>query len=732
MSNSPAGAAPVETGNEPTLWITATRNNPDGSSAFMTYNVDPNGVMVSAPFQTPNTAISSIAVDPSDRSLWGANEGSSNPNNPNTGKLVNYDRTGSVIGEILARSFGAVGPEGLSITVSPGDDSLWVVDDPARGTQTPTFYNVTRDGDVISSFPTSTFDPESGSPQAIAFDAFTNTLWITDNSAETVYNISLDGTLISSFRTNSPPFQTPEFPTGVRNIQGISVESAEVLWITARDTARVYRVTRSGDAILSSFDIADVEPGASDPTGVAFDRPPGYVGAAAGLAVLALPGAKFMMKDVDEFTGVVGDVGLGGEQDFDEGLLTGTFLVDPSADNSNENSVIISGGTTPTDLHLASTDAEFAAVAASALTPTHVLGDIDETSTIVATSDANVVQADKIELDEEILTLVGDVSSSFVINVDNKFKLKNRSFIRLQGGLTSANVLINILGSDDSSIENGSAAVGTIIALDAKFKIKGDGATLTGSLIAGRELTLEDGGRVRVGSAELAPGDIGAGAGAAVLALPDSKVKLRDSGSVIVGDVALGPLAEQDFDKGAIRGSLVVDPAADNENDHEVTISNGTVISQQSSAVADAVDGSRAITRLQADQQFGDIKSDATIVGGPGLVVVRADEISLDNGEVLTLAGDASTRFVVTLMGRLQVKDGSSIVLAGGVLPENVLFNLEGSDDAIVESNSSVQGSILALTADKVKVKGSGSNVIGSLIGGGEISVEKSAAIAIP
>ena len=165
--------------------------------ARTTANVTLSGQRTTS-FATPNTAISSVSVDPLDGTLWGVNEGGA----AGAGKLVNYDTTGAVIREIPAGTFGGFGGEGMSIAPGP-DGSLWVVDDPDVTGRVDTVYRVARDGTLLDSFPTSTFSTGSTSPQDIAYDTHDGTLWITDNGADRVYNITTTGQLVRSFPTDA-------------------------------------------------------------------------------------------------------------------------------------------------------------------------------------------------------------------------------------------------------------------------------------------------------------------------------------------------------------------------------------------------------------------------------------------------------------------------------------------------------------------------------------------------
>lgn len=718
----PASAEP-DTDDESSIWVT-------DDFTKQTYNLSLDGSL-NFKFPTPRTAVSSIDVDHTDGTLWGANDQSN--------KIVNYtfevvagEYKAVVLKEIFLDGIGSIGSEGVAVTLSDSDDTLWVVDDPqAIDPEVPAIYNISRDGTLISSFPTSVFDPQALSPQSIAYDPFDQTLWISDNQSGAVYNVTQTGTLISRFDTNTGPFVTVEDPSGVRNVQGISVESDGILWLTARDTRKIYRVTRSGDAVLESFASASFDPTSSNPVGVAFDYADGVeLGEAGSFVVLGLPGST--IKFNSDVSGVVGDVGLasGAKQDFKKGLLTGSFLVDPNSDNRNDHDVVISGGTVDSDLTAAVENALMAAAVAAVVPADQVFGDIKSTKTLFGGPGRNVIEANKIQLDDgETLTLAGDPSSTFVINVATKLKLKGGSSIVLQGGVDADDVLFNITGDDDASVEGGSLAFGTILASHAKVKVKGEGSLLIGAVISGEEIALEDHGRVRHPSLALAPGDLGEAQAATVLALPGAKLKLEEAATAVNGDTFLGPRSKQEFSAGLITGALMVDPTADNTRVNEVVIQGGTVETPLSQAAADAIDASSLAATLAADQTFGDIKSTATIVGGPGMNVIDVEVVELDDGETLTLAGAASSTFILNVREKYKLKESSSIVLDGGLLAQNVLFNVLGTSETVVEKASVGYGTILAPYSSRLKVTTSGSVVFGHVIGGHEIIIAKGASV---
>jgi choice-of-anchor A domain-containing protein len=442
----------------------------------------------SLPGSPPNIRSSAIAVDPTTipRTLWVVREF--------PGTLVNLTRNGNVLSTIGTQSlFDAWGPEGVD--VDPFNGSLWFVTDPnynhtPADPGVPAVYNITRDGNLVRSFPTSDFDPESTSPQSIAVDPVDGSLWIVDNLADQIYHITNEGGLINSISTQ-------ELIPSSTNPQGITVaidKTNGTLWVTDRFTHRVFNLTRDGDQ-LSSFDLSSIDLEANtilNPTGIAYERV--LIGEAGDFAVLGLAGAKIMMKNGNP--SVIGDVGLGpnGEQNLKAGIIAGTLFVDPTAENEAPG-IVIEGGIEVRDLNQVAINALLASSNAANLTPTQVFSKIDGTQTIERTGPQTVIAVEKIELkDGSTLTLSGGLTDQFIINISTGLKLNNGSVIQLNGGLQVGNVLFNFVNQGALvDIKGSSSASGIILApqIDTTVKLENPGTTFTGAVIAAGEISIK-------------------------------------------------------------------------------------------------------------------------------------------------------------------------------------------------------------------------------------------------
>jgi len=222
------------------------------------------------------------------------------------------------------------------------------------------------------------------------------------------------------------------------------------------------------------------------------------LGAALGYSLLALDGAKVDMSGAK--SGVFGDVGLAAHaiQNFSEGFITGSFFVDPLADNAVQKNVSITGGTVSRDLKQAASDARSAAAAASALLPTMILGNITEPQTLALKAGLNVIRMDSLHIGPGSLVLRGGVDDEVIFNISGGFTLSGRSSISLAGGLLPSRVLFNLqLGGPSIDLSAGSTVAGSILAPARNIGLSG-GSSITGAVVSGSGIALTGGSTIRL------------------------------------------------------------------------------------------------------------------------------------------------------------------------------------------------------------------------------------------
>jgi cysteine-rich repeat protein len=114
---------------------------------------------------------------------------------------------------------------------------------------------------------------------------------------------------------------------------------------------------------------------------------------------------------------------------------------------------------------------------------------------------------------------------------------------------------------------------------------------------------------------------------------------------------------------------------------------------------------------------------------GPGQQVVKIDALRMGRSAVLTIRGLADTIAVLRVMGSLRVGTRSIIALEGGLEPEHVLWNVEGTGRAVKFGTlTEVPGTIIAAKRPRIAL-GAFSKVVGALAGkrikmGREVTVE--------
>ena len=83
------------------------------------------------------------------------------------------------------------------------------------------------------------------------------------------------------------------------------------------------------------------------------------------------------------------------------------------------------------------------------------------------------------------LTLQGTATTTYIINVTNKFSLTGSSIVQLSGGLTYDNVLFNVRGTGDVTMGSSAVLNGIVLATNRTMKMSGS-ATVYGQVIANK------------------------------------------------------------------------------------------------------------------------------------------------------------------------------------------------------------------------------------------------------
>jgi choice-of-anchor A domain-containing protein len=222
------------------------------------------------------------------------------------------------------------------------------------------------------------------------------------------------------------------------------------------------------------------------------------LGAAGDFCVLGLDGVKLSITNPQ--TSISANVGLGpgGIQNFSDGFIGGTYTVDPTADNSKDNNVVIAGGTVTADLSAAVADAQAASAAASALSPTQTFGDIKDALSIVGNGGVNVIAVESISFSgsTDKLTLDGGSSDLFIVNVSGPVKLSHKlSRIQVGGGVSESRVLFNLTSAREPLVVSGGATIaGTYLAPNGGVRLSP--AVVIGGIIAGRDTSLTSAAQV--------------------------------------------------------------------------------------------------------------------------------------------------------------------------------------------------------------------------------------------
>lgn len=187
--------------------------------------------------------------------------------------------------------------------------------------------------------------------------------------------------------------------------------------------------------------------------------------------------------------------------------------------------------------------------------------------------------------------------------------------------------------------------------------------------------------------------DLGLAAGFALLGL--DSVQMANWGTLVHGDVGIGPHGFQYLVGGKLDGDLIKDPTSSNYGSG--TVITGAILYQDlSGAFEDALEALDAAEALPADASYGYIYKDGSKIQQAGdVTVVDVAAIDMWYGRTLTLVGTADATFVVRTPF-LRTAFGGRVVLSGGLRPENVFFVVDGcGSDVVAAFGGVLQGTLL-------------------------------------
>lgn len=193
--------------------------------------------------------------------------------------------------------------------------------------------------------------------------------------------------------------------------------------------------------------------------------------------------------------------------------------------------------------------------------------------------------------------------------------------------------------------------------------------------------------------------------------------------SLVRGNVGIGGQGDFSMSDGDIFGDLVHRTGANIKTSGPAKIHGNTYSndSQLNSALADASSLSDAAFAEPVSAQYAsltkvnitNVSQSMTITGGPSQkIVLRLTDFIMTSG-TFTLSGTATTSFIINITKSFSLNN-ASIVLSGGVLAQNVLFNIRGSGGQVsLNQGTQLPGILLALNR---KVDLSGGHVTGKVI----------------
>jgi len=217
---------------------------------------------------------------------------------------------------------------------------------------------------------------------------------------------------------------------------------------------------------------------------------------------------------------------------------------------------------------------------------------------------------------------------------------------------------------------------------------------------------------------------------------------ISPSGGGIVGDVCIGPNSKLSITGSeAINGDILLASGATFHHSNSGHL--GNVLSNQN--LAPEIQGCQAAAAAEqvppetCDLTFGTLSGTQTInhAGPDATTVVCVTNVNVGNGQIITLNGGATDKFVFVVTGDFKI-NGGKIKVAGGLTTGNVLYNVIGTGGQVAFTGgggggtcckAEIDGTLIALHRNIALSPGL---VNGEICGGQDISIVSGSSVQCP